>query len=119
METETERNKEGKVERKQDKRKEGKEAKWGKTKCTYVYTHNEILLTHAKEGTNAFCSNVDETRIIILSRVSQRKTNVTWCHLCVQFKIWYKGTYLQDRNRLSNIKNEFITKGERWGVGIN
>ena len=62
METETERNKEGKVKRKQDKRKEGKEAKWVESKFTYVYTHNEILLTHAKEWINAICSNMDEPR---------------------------------------------------------
>ena len=56
------RNKEGKVKRKQDKRKEGKEAKWVKSKFTYVYTHNEILLTHAKEWNNAVCSDMAEPR---------------------------------------------------------
>jgi len=119
METETERNKEGKVKRKQDKRKEGKEAKWVESKFTYVYTHNEILLTHAKEWSNVFAATWMNLEIIILSEVSQRKTDIIWYHLCVEFKIWYKGTYLPDRNRLSNIENKLITKGERWGVGIN
>ena len=62
METETERNKEGKVKRKQDKRKEGKEAKWVKSTFTYVYAHNEILLTHAKERNNDICSDMAEPR---------------------------------------------------------
>ena len=34
-------------------------------------------------------------------------------------KQWYEWTYLQDRNRLTDIENKLmVTKGERWG-GIN
>ena len=29
---------------------------------THVYTHNRILLSHLKEGNNAFCSNMDGPR---------------------------------------------------------
>ena len=55
---------------------------------------------------------------IIISEVSQRKTNVIWYHLCVETKIWYKRTYLQNRDRLKNIENKLtVTKGERGGKG--
>ena len=34
-------------------------------------------------------------------------------------KKWYKWTYLQNRNRLTDIENKLmVTKGERWG-GVN
>ena len=40
--------------------------------------------------------------IIILSEVSQTKTNIIWYHLYVESKKkWYKGNYLQNRNRLT------------------
>ena len=33
---------------------------------------------------------------------------------------WYKWTYLQNRNRLTDIENKFMaTKAERGGRGIN
>ena len=35
-------------------------------------------------------------------------------------KKWYKWTYLQNRNRLTDLENKLIvTKEERWGGGIN
>ena len=39
------------------------------------------------------------------------------CHLDVESKIWHKWTYLQSRNRLTDIRNKvMVTKGERmWG----
>ena len=31
-------------------------------------------------------------------------------------KQWYKRTYLQNRNRVTDVKNKLmVTKGERWG----
>ena len=47
---------------------------------------------------------------------SDRKINIMWYHLYVESKKWYKWTYLQDRNRLTEIENK-LTKGERgwWG----
>ena len=34
-------------------------------------------------------------------------------------KKWYKRTYLQNRNRLTNLEDEFIVaKKEEWGEGI-
>ena len=35
-------------------------------------------------------------------------------------KKWYKWTYLQNRNRLTDLEIKFmVTKGEMWGEGIN
>ena len=38
-----------------------------------VHIYNGILLSHKKEQNNVICSNVDATRIIILSEVSQKE----------------------------------------------
>ena len=52
--------------------------------------------------------------MIILSHTEKDKYDVIlfiWGIL----KKWYKWTYLQNRNRLTNIENKFMaTKGERW-----
>ena len=46
---------------------------------------NGILLCHKKEWRHAICSNMDGIETIILSEVSQRKTNV-WYHFYVDSK---------------------------------
>ena len=56
--------------------------------------------------------------IIILSEVSQTKTNAIWCHLHVKSKIWLKWTYLQNRNRLIDTENRLMVAKEA-GRGIN
>ena len=59
--------------------------------------------------------------IIILSEVSQtEKDKFMWYHLYVEYKKWYKWTYLQNRNRLTDIENKFmVTKGDSDGGEIN
>ena len=66
-----------------------------------------------------FAATWMDLEIIILSEVSQTKTNI-WHHLYVEsnFKKWYKWTYLQNRNRLTDIENKLmVTKGETGGGG--
>ena len=46
--------------------------KW-KDKDVYIY--NGILLSHQKECSYAICSNMMDLESVILSEVSQRKTN--------------------------------------------
>ena len=47
-----------------------------------------------------------------------RKSNTTRYHLYVGTKIWHKWTYLQNRNRLTNIKNRLaVAKWETGGKG--
>ena len=61
-----------------------------------------------------FAATWMDLEIIILSEVSQRKTNTIWYHLHVEFKICHEWTYLQNRNRLTDIKNKLmVTKWER------
>ena len=59
-----------------------------------------------------------DLKIIILIEVSQTKTNIIWYHMWNQ-KL-YKGTYLQNRNRLRDIggKNLWLPKWKGRG-GIN
>ena len=49
-----------------------------------------------------------DLEIIILREVRQRKINNAYDHLFVESKIWYKLTYLQNRNRITDIENKFI-----------
>ena len=50
-----------------------------------------------------------DLEIITLSEVSQTKTNAIWYDLCVESKKKkYKWTYLQNRNRLKDLENEFM-----------
>ena len=54
--------------------------------------------------------------IIILSELTQRKTNLTGCHLHAEPKIWHKWTYLKSRNRLTDIENRLtVSQWERGG----
>ena len=67
---------------------------------------------------------MDRPEIIILSEVSQRKTNTIWYHLYVESTIQHKWTYLGNGNRLRVIENscggqvgEGVGEGgiENWG----
>ena len=61
-----------------------------------------------------------DLEIILLTEVSQKEKNTVWYHLYVESKIWDKLTYLQNRNRLTEVGNKVIvTKEERGGGGIN
>ena len=84
-----------------------------------VYIHNGILLNHKKNEIMPFAATWMDLEIIILSEVSQTKTNI-WYHLYVESKIWHKWTYLWNRNRLTDIENRLVVaKGERDEGGID
>ena len=57
--------------------------------------------------------------IIILSEVSQAEKNAIWYRWYVKSKKiekWYKWSYLQNRNRLPDIRNRLmVIKGESGG----
>ena len=60
-----------------------------------------------------FAATWMDLEIIILPGVRKRKTNAIWYHLYVESEIWHKWTYLQNRNRLTDIVNKLMgTKGE-------
>ena len=85
-----------------------------------VFIHNGVLISHKKEWNNAICSNMDGPRDY---HIKWNKTdwerkilyNITYM---LNLKKWHKWTYLQNRNRLTDIENKpMVTKGdsERWG----
>ena len=59
---------------------------------------------------------MDRPRDYHIKWSKSHKDNICY-HLHVQSKIWYKWTYLQKKNRLTDIENKFtVTKGEKgWG----
>jgi len=78
---------------------------------THRHTHNGVLLSHKKEWNNIICSNRGGSRDYHTKwSKSERKINIT----CMwNLKKWYKWTYLQNRNRLSDTENRLmVTKGE-------
>ena len=57
---------------------------------------------------------------ITLSEISQRKTNITWYRLNVEYKKWCKWTYLQNRNRVTDVEKKLMVSKGDWGEeGIN
>ena len=85
-----------------------------------VYIHNGILLSHKKEWNNAICSNMDGPGHYIKWNKSDRERKMSYDITCMWNvkKKWYKWTYLQSRNRLTDVENKLVvTKGE--GGGIN
>ena len=49
------------------------------------YIHNGILFTHEKERYPTICNNMD-LEYIMLSEISQTKTDSAWYHLYVELK---------------------------------
>ena len=76
------------------------------------------LLSHNKERNNAICiigPRDYHTKWI----KSDRQRQISWYHLSVESKVWYKWAYLQFRNRLTDTENKMVvTKigeaGKRW-----
>ena len=54
-----------------------------------------------------------DLEITILREESQRDKIHPISLIYVEPKTWYKRTYLQNRNRLTDIENLMVTKGER------
>ena len=85
-----------------------------------VYMHNGILHSHKKEWNNAICSSVEWPRDTISNEISQTEKDKyhMMSLICGIFKKWYKWTYLQNRNRLTDIENKpMVTKGDSGGCG--
>ena len=71
-----------------------------------------VLFTQPKgEWNNATCNNMDGTGDDH-TEWSQTKTNIILSFIMCNLKKWYKWTYLQNKNRLKDIKSKLmITKG--------
>ena len=55
-----------------------------------------------------FAATWKDLEMIILSEVSQRKTNIISYRLSVESKLWHKWTYLWNRNRLTGTENRLV-----------
>ena len=97
---------------------------WKQPKCPstdewmwFIYTMEYYSATKKNE-IMPFAAIWMDLEIIILSKVCQKETNTIWYHLYVESKIWHKWTYLQNRNRLTDIENRLVVaKGEGgWGM---
>ena len=81
------------------------------------HIYNGILLSHKKEWNNAICSNMEGPRDYHSKWSKPDKDKYHMICLYVELtKKREKWTYLQNRNRPTDIENKFmVTKGERWG----
>ena len=88
-------------------------------KMWYIYTMEYYSATK-RNKIMSFAATWMDLEIIILSEISQRKTDIRWYCLYAEFKKKrYKWTYLQKRNRLT--ENELMVPGggEEKGGGID
>ena len=60
--------------------------------------------------TTSFATYWMDLQMIILNEISQKETNTVWYQLLiyVESKIWYKWTYLWNRNRLTDVENTLV-----------
>ena len=83
----------------------------------YRERKNGRLLSHIhyfKNEIMPFAATCIDLEIIILSEVSQRQILYDFTYMG-NLKILYQWTYLQKRNRLTDIGNKLIvTKGKKW-----
>ena len=76
------------------------------------HVYNGILLSNKKERNNAICSNMDAPRSCHTEwSKSDRERQISWYHLYVESKKWYIWTYLQNRNRVTDVKNKLMVTG--------
>ena len=90
----------------------------GMDKEAVLHVYHGMLISHWKEWNNAICSNTD-VEIVILSEVRER--GISWHPFYVESKKkWYKWTYLQNSNRLTDLEQKLTAAigEERWeGIG--
>ena len=78
----------------------------------------EYYLVIKKNEIMPFSAKWMDLEITILSKVSQRQTSYETTYMW-NLKRWYTWTYLQNRNRVTDVENKLmVTKGEKR-VGIN
>ena len=75
-----------------------------------VYMYNGILISHKKEWNFAICSNMDGPRDYHTKwRKSDRERQIS-CDITYR----YKWTYLQNRNKLTDIENKLMVTKREW-----
>ena len=84
-----------------------------------VHIYNGILLSYKKEWNIVIWSNMDGPRDYHTKRSkSDRERQIYDITYMWNLKKWYKWTYLQNRNRLTDLENQIlVTKGDSGGGG--
>ena len=78
------------------------------------HTHSGILLNHKKEWTNAICTNMDGLgNYHTVNYMRQIFYDIAYIW---NLKKWYKWTYIQNTNRLTDIENKLIVTNREVGV---
>ena len=87
-------------------------------KMWYVHT-TEYYSTIKKNKIILFATTCVDLQTIILREVREKQISYGITYMW-NLKEWYKWTYLQNRNRLTDLENKFkAAKGKRLGGGIN
>ena len=87
----------------------------GVDKEDVVHIYNGILLSHKKEWNNAVCSKMDATRDDHTKwSKSERERQIYDIAYMWNLNKWYKWTYLQNRNRVTDVENKLMVyQGEK------
>ena len=60
----------------------------------------------------SFSATLMQLEFLLLDEVRKRKASTTCYHLQVESKTWHRWTYLQKRNRLTDMKNRLVVAKE-------
>ena len=84
-----------------------------------VYILNGILLSHKKNEILPLAAAWMYLEIIILSEVkSDRERQISYDITYMwNLKTWYKWTHLQNKNRLTDLENQFMVTKSNMGKG--
>ena len=83
---------------------------------THTHTHTQRNISHQKEWNNAICSDTAGPRDYHTNQSKLERERHHMYHSHVESKIWYKWTYLWNKNRLTDTENTF---GKDWEFGIS
>ena len=84
-----------------------------------VYTHGGILLSHKKQWNNIIDLNMDGPRDYHTKWVKSDRGRQILDYVTYMWNLnkWYKWTYLQNINRLTEIENKLMATKEDVGEG--
>ena len=90
----------------------------GTDKEDVIYIYDGILAIKKSEVMSLETTWMNlEIILLILSEVSQSKANIIWYHLYMESKKWYKWTYIQNINRLTDKRNKLVTYSTKGDEG--
>ena len=78
-----------------------------------IDAYGHICMWHKKEWNLAFVTTWMDLQGVMLSKISQRKTNTVWFHLYGKYKKQNKWTIKPNRNRLIHKENKpLVVRGD-------